>query len=168
MSTRWVILFTDVVDSTRLTEQLEDARYRESARQLEDFVLSAIAVHGGRVVSGINLGDGFIGLFRSVERALAAGRASARGAGTTGLHLHVAVHSGDLIVDGPRIYGRAVNLAARICAITGPDEILVSDVVRELTTTMAHVEFVDRGEHAFKGIAEPKRVYALVDSVGTD
>ena len=163
-----VILFTDVVDSTRLTEELGDARYRERARRLEDLVLAAISEHDGDVVTGINLGDGFIGLFRSAERAIAAARAAAHQSESTGLHLHLAVHAGDILVDGSRIFGGAVNLAAHVCGLTGPDEILVSETVRGLTRTSTDVSFVDRGEHALKGIAEPQRVYALVEGIATD
>jgi class 3 adenylate cyclase len=159
-----VILFSDVVDSTRLTEELGAVRYRARARQLEELVRSTIAAHGGTTVSGINLGDGFIGLFPSAERALAAARHCARGAArSTGLHLHLAVHAGDIIVDGPRIFGGALNLAARICGVTGPDEVLTSETICELASATLDMSFVDRGEHALKGIAQPQRLYALVE-----
>jgi class 3 adenylate cyclase len=78
------------------------------------------------------------------------------------LHLHVAVHQGELIVDGDRIYGPAVNLAARICGLSGPDEILVSEPIRTALEDRAGVRLVDRGEHQLKGIAAPQRVYAVV------
>ena len=59
-------------------------------------------------------------------RPLDAARRCIADVSTTGLHLHVAVHQGELIVDGDRIYGGAVNMAARVCGLSGPDEILVS------------------------------------------
>jgi class 3 adenylate cyclase len=74
------------------------------------------------------------------------------------------VHQGELIVDGERIYGGAVNLAARICGLSGPDEILVSTPVRDAVGDDAGVRFVDRGEHELKGIAAAQRVFALVDT----
>ncbi|HEY6430236.1 MAG TPA: adenylate/guanylate cyclase domain-containing protein, partial [Acidimicrobiales bacterium] len=162
-SVRSVILFTDVVDSTRLTEELGDARYRERARRLEEVVTSTIAAHGGNIVSGINLGDGFIGLFDSAEQAIDAARRCAQDCCSSELHLHLALHTGAILVDGPRIYGSAVNLAARICTLTGPDEILVSEALHGLAGTFAQIAFVDRGVHSLKGIAEPQRLYGLVE-----
>ncbi len=89
----------------------------------------------------------------------------------TGLHLHIGVHQGELIVDGDRIYGPAVNLAARVCALSGPDEILVSESIHAAieAAPAAHedVRLVDRGEHQMKGIAAAQRVYALVGTVDT-
>jgi DNA-binding SARP family transcriptional activator/class 3 adenylate cyclase len=159
-----VILFADVVDSTRLTEELGDVRYRQRAKTLEEQVNATIVAHEGTVVPGVNLGDGFIGLFASVQRALAASRRCARESDVTGLHLHLGVHSGEILVEGPRIFGGAVNRAARICGLSGPDEILVSETIREQARASGEVAFVDRGEHQLKGIAEPQRLYAVVEA----
>lgn len=161
-----IILFTDVVDSTRLTEELGAAHYRARARQAERAITGAILANGGTLVTGISLGDGFIGLFPSVGQAVDAARRCTTDVPPTGLHLHVAVHQGELIVDGDRIYGPAVNMAARVCGLSGPDEILVSEPVRAAldgaSTTGDGVQLVDRGEHVLKGIAAPQRVYAVV------
>ena len=54
-----------------------------------------------------------------------------------------------------------MNIAARICAISAPGEILVSDVVRGMARSSAGVTFDDRGEHEMKGVGEPVRVYAV-------
>jgi len=59
------------------------------------------------------------------------------------------------------VYGGAVNIAARVCALAEPGEILVSGTVRDLARTSAGVGFADRGEHALKGVAEAMRVYAV-------
>ncbi len=118
-----------MVDSTRLTEELGAVRYRSRARLVENAITSSIVANGGTIVPGISLGDGFIGLFATVDQAIAAARQCVVDVGPTGLHLHLAVHQGELLVDGPRIYGGAVNFAARICGLSGPDEILVSDPI---------------------------------------
>ena len=130
-----VIFFSDVVDSTRLTEELGVVGYRMRARQVEALVTSAIVAHSGTVVSGISLGDGFIGLFSSVRAAVDAAQQCAHEVGGTGLHLHLALHHGDILLDGDRIYGGPVNYAARVCGLTGPDEILVSAALRPRPAT---------------------------------
>lgn len=164
LNTSSVIFFTDVVDSTRLTEELGAVHYRARARLVENVVTSAIVARGGTIVPGISLGDGFIGLFATVEQAIAAARQCVLDVGPTGLHLHLAIHQGELIVDGPRIYGGAVNFAARVCGLSGPDEILVSAPIHTVAADNPEVLFVDRGEHAMKGIAGSQRLYALVDA----
>ena len=65
-----IILFTDVVDSTRLTEELGAGPYRARARLVERAITGAIVSNGGTIVTGISLGDGFIGLFPTVAQAL--------------------------------------------------------------------------------------------------
>jgi class 3 adenylate cyclase len=162
-STTAVILFTDVVESTRLTEEFGNARYRERARLIEDAITASIVANGGRIATGISLGDGFIGLFSTVDRAFAAARDCIRRAVPSGLHLHVALHGGEILIDGARVFGTAVNLAARICDLTGPDEILVSEMIRDALSANANYAFVDRGQHVLKGIAEPMTVFAFVE-----
>jgi class 3 adenylate cyclase len=157
-----IVLFTDIVDSTRLTEELGAARYRAQARLAERAITGAIVANGGTLVTGISLGDGFIGLFPTVAQAVDAARRCTTDVPPTGLHLHVGVHQGELIVDGDRIYGPAVNLAARVCGLSGPDEILVSEPIRAALDGRDDVRLVDRGEHALKGIAAPQRVHAVV------
>ena len=98
-------------------------------------IRSTFISNGGSVVSGINLGDGLIGLFASLEQGIAAARRCARDAPSTGLHLHLGIDVGEIVVDEQRIYGTPVNFAARLCSLTGPDEILVSDRVRRAATT---------------------------------
>ena len=158
-----VIFFSDVVDSTRLTEELGAVGYRARARLVEDLVTSAIVANGGSVVTGISLGDGFIGLFNAVDQAVATALHCAREAGGTGLHLHLALHRGEILLDGDRIYGGPVNYAARLCDLSGPDEILVSEGLRSSLPADAPVAVVDRGRHAMKGFDGPQAVHALLD-----
>ena len=76
-------------------------------------------------------------------------------------NFHFGIHAGDVIREEGNVFGGAVNIAARISALSAPNEILVSDVVRTLARTSAGVQFEDRGEHMLKGIAEPQRVFAV-------
>lgn len=59
------------------------------------------------------------------------------------------------------VYGCAVNIALRICGLSAPGEILVSDAVRGMARLSASVEFEDRGAQVMKGVGEPVRVYAV-------
>ena len=161
--TTLTILFTDVVDSTSLTERLGDAAFRGRAHQLDDALRSVIREGGGTPVEGKVLGDGVMAVFTSARQAIDTARRCRDAADDVGLQLHLGIHAGDVIRDGNNVYGGAVNLAARIAGHAEPGEILVSDVVRGLARTSAGVAFEDCGEHALKGIADPQRLYAIRD-----
>ena len=156
-----VILFTDIVDSTALTERLGDEAFRVAARTLDASIRAAIRDASGTPVEGKVLGDGVMGVFASAAHALRAAIACVDLSGRSELRLHVGLHAGDVIHEEGNVYGGTVNIASRICALCAPGEILVSDVVRGMARSSAGVEFEDRGEQQMKGVGEPVRVYAV-------
>ena len=155
-----VVLFTDVVDSTALTERFGDAAFRTASRRLDDAVRMAIRDAGGTPVEGKVLGDGVMGVFTSAVEAIAAARTCVELG--RDLPMHIGLHAGDVTHEGGNVYGGAVNIASRVCGLSEPGEILVSATVRELARTSSGVVFEDRGEHALKGIADAVRVFAVV------
>ena len=156
-----IILFTDIVDSTALTERMGDVAFRERSRQAEAAVRQAIRLHGGNALDGKVLGDGVMATFNAAKSAIDAAIACREAAASAGLQLHAGIHAGDVLREPGNVYGGAVNVAARIQQASAADEILVSDVVRALARTSAGVTFEDRGEHALKGIDEPQRLWAV-------
>jgi class 3 adenylate cyclase len=156
-----VLLFTDIAESTALTEQLGDAAFRAKARELDSSLRSVIKDSGGTPVEGKVLGDGVLAVFTSARGAIdCALRCEAAGE-PVGLQLHLGIHAGDVIREGNNVYGGAVNIAARIAAASQPGEVLVSDTLRGLARTSAGVTFDDRGEHELKGVGEPQRLFAV-------
>jgi class 3 adenylate cyclase len=115
----------------------------------------------GRVVEGKTLGDGVLATFPSANDALAAARDCAAAGKDAGLPLHLGLHAGDVIREGGNVFGGAVNIAARVSALSDPGEVLVSHTVRDLARTSAGVTFDDRGEHELKGVSDPVRVFAV-------
>ena len=156
-----IILFTDIVDSTALTERMGDAAFRAASSALDARLRDAIRGAGGMAVEGKLLGDGVLAVFTSAREAIAAAVGCRDAGEAAGLPLHVGVHAGDVIREEDNVYGGAVNIASRIAGASAPGEILVSDTVRSLARTSAGVAFEDRGEHEMKGIADPVRVYAV-------
>ena len=156
-----VILFTDIVDSTALTERLGDAAFRERARACDEKLRAAVRAHGGTPVEGKLLGDGILALFTSAGGAIDAARACIEGACDAGVELHAGIHAGDVISEGGNVYGGAVNIAARISALSVANEVLVSATARDLARTSAGVDFDDRGTHDLKGVGEPVRIFAV-------
>jgi class 3 adenylate cyclase len=156
-----VVLFTDIVDSTALTERLGDTVFRTASRALDEGMRAAMRDAGGTPVEGKVLGDGVMGVFASASQAIAAARRCIELSAESELQLHIGLHAGDVIHEKGNVYGGAVNIASRICGLSAPGEILVSGTVRELARTSAGVTFADRGEHALKGIDDAVRVYEV-------
>jgi class 3 adenylate cyclase len=156
-----VILFTDIVDSTALTERLGDARFRDASRALDADLRAAIRDAGGAAIEGKLLGDGVLATFGSAAQAIDGARRCLALSAASELGLHIGLHAGDVIREEGNVFGGAVNIAARICGLSAPGEILVSDVVRGMARSSSGVAFHDRGEHEMKGVGEPVRVYAV-------
>ena len=157
------ILFTDVEDSTVLTERLGDAKAREVMREHERITREALKAHGGSEVK--TMGDGFMASFGSATRALQCATAVQRAFADGDVRVRIGLNAGEPIAEddpGGRsdLYGTAVIVAARIAAKAEGGEILVSDVVRQLVAGKGFL-FNDRGEHALKGFEDPVRVFAV-------
>ena len=71
------------------------------------------------------------------------------------------LHTGEVEVVGDDIAGIAVHIGARVAALAGPGEVLVSSTVRDLVAGSG-IEFEDRGLHELKGLDEPRRLFAVV------
>ena len=156
-----VILFADIAGSTALTERLGDAAFRGKARELDAALRSVIRECQGTPVEGKLLGDGVLAVFTSARQAIAAALRCGTAGDDADLPLHLGIHAGDVIREENNVYGGAVNIAARISALSAPGEVLVSETVRSLARTSAGVRFEDRGEHALKGVSEPVRMWAV-------
>ncbi len=156
-----VILFTDIVSSTELTERMGDVAFREASRALDSGLRAAIRDAGGAAIDGKLLGDGVLATFPSAAQAIDGARRCLALSAASELGLHIGLHAGDVIREDNNVYGGAVNIASRICGLSAPGEILVSDVVRGMARSSAGVEFEDRGEQEMKGVGEPVRVYAV-------
>ena len=156
-----VILFTDIADSVRLTEELGDWAFHDRARALQRALHSMIRRFAGSPVEGIKLGDGVLAEFVSAERAVVCAVACSNYANEAGLPLHIGVHAGDVIRDGGDVFGGAVNIAARICDEAPAGEVFASQTIRDLARTSSNATFTALGSRTLKGVAEPIPLYAV-------
>jgi class 3 adenylate cyclase len=78
----------------------------------------------------------------------------------------VGLHHGTVLREGDATYGAAVNVAARICALSSPDEVLITEELWRLLNDKEQnrVAFVDRGIYVLKGVATPRRVFAALQA----
>jgi class 3 adenylate cyclase len=76
------------------------------------------------------------------------------------IRVRIGINAGEPIAEGDDLFGASVITTARIAAAAQGDQILASDVVRQLLAGKGFV-FTERGEHALKGFDEPVRLYEV-------
>jgi class 3 adenylate cyclase len=153
------LMFTDIVDSTRLAAELGDVRWRALLSEL--FVASRAELErfGGLEVQ--TTGDGMLARFEGAARALHCAAALQRCAEKHQVQIRIGVHVGEVELVGADVRGIAVHETARIMAAAGPGEILVSDLTRGLAGASG-LRFEDRGVHELKGLEGTWHLCAFV------
>ncbi|MBT2300917.1 hypothetical protein J7E70_10615 [Variovorax paradoxus] len=164
---RKVVLVVDLVESVSLMQADElgvIARWQAFLAHVNQLVLPA---HEGRLVK--SLGDGLMVEFESVRNAAAAARAMHAymsehnepiGAGRT-MALRAGLHAADVYVDGLDIYGKGVNLAARVATLAGPNQTAMTVEAREELVDGLDVDIEDLGECYLKHVEQTVRVYRM-------
>ena len=160
-----VVMFTDIAGSTALASQLGDQRFHELLKTHNVVIREALNRHAGTEVK--HTGDGILASFASVSQALECAMAIQRAfaarnlnAADRSIHVRVGLSAGEPVAYDKDLFGAAVNLAARVCAFAQPDQILASNVIRELCLGKPFV-FSDIGEVDLKGFAQPLRLHAV-------
>ncbi len=154
------ILFTDIVDSTAVAAEVGPTRWRELLGMHNERVQFELDRYRGRLVK--TTGDGVLALFDGSERAVRAAAAICLGARSLGLTIRAGIHTGEVELVAGDVRGLAVHLAARVMALAGPSEVLVSATTRDLVADSG-LSFVDAGVHELKGIPGARQVYRLSD-----
>lgn len=151
------VLFTDIVGSTEKAGALGDRTWRDLLGSHNERVRSQLADHEGTEID--TAGDGFLAMFEGPARAVRCAHGIGDSVRDLGLEIRAGVHTGEveLVDDGVR--GIAVHIGARVAALAGPGEVLVSSTVKDLVAGSGLV-FEDRGEHTLKGIPDPWHLYA--------
>lgn len=160
------VFFTDLVDSTSLTQKLGDERAMQILRTHDGIVRREIEARRGRVIK--HTGDGFMAAFHDATSAIQTAGGIQRAFASHNerqpdveIQLRIGMSSGEPVDEGQDLFGAAVQLARRVCDAADPEEILVSNVVRELCIGKS-IEFQERGETELKGFAEPVPLYSIV------
>ena len=153
------ILFTDIVGSTEQVVALGDRRWRDLLESHHSAVRRELDRFRGREID--TAGDGFLATFDGPARAVNCALALVAALGQLGVPIRAGVHTGEVELLGDKVGGIAVHIAARIAALSGGGETLVSRTVKDLTAGSG-LTFVDRGTHTLKGIPEEWPVFAAI------
>ncbi len=163
------VVFTDIEDSTQLTERLGDAMWEAIIDEHNDIVREELHRHRGFEVK--LTGDGFLIVFADALDAVRCAtriqarvtlRAAHRGAAWP-VRVRMGIHLGDVILrPGGDILGRTVNMASRILAKGDGGMVLgSSDFVEEVERAVPWEFWVDMGARRIRGLSRRERIYRL-------
>ncbi len=153
------VLFTDIVGSTERAAGMADSAWRSLLERHDRIVRDEVEHHRGRFVK--SLGDGALTVFDGPSRAISTAIAIRDRVRDLDLEIGAGLHTGEceLLADDD-VGGIAVHIGARVSAVAGPGEVLVSSTVRDLIVGSG-LALTDRGEHDLRGVPGPWRIFAV-------
>jgi class 3 adenylate cyclase/alpha-beta hydrolase superfamily lysophospholipase len=152
------VMFTDIVGSTQRAAELGDREWRRLVERHDELVRRQIDRFRGRAIK--TLGDGFLATFDGPARGIRCAHALTDQVRDLGIEIRAGLHTGELEAMNDDVGGMAVNIGARVSALAGAGEVLVSGTVRDLVVGSG-IEFDDRGTHPLKGVPGEWRVFAV-------
>ncbi|MDP9238936.1 MAG: protein kinase [Chloroflexota bacterium] len=160
------IMFSDIEDSTVLTERLGDQAWQELLRKHNALIREQLRAYDGYEVK--TMGDGFMVAFRSAKKGLDCAIAiqhafdGHNAADGERVKVRIGLHAGEAIKDGDDFYGKNVILASRVAGKAVGGEILVSSLLRQLVeSSVGAGTFSEPREVELKGLSGAHTVYAI-------
>jgi class 3 adenylate cyclase len=155
------VLFTDIVDSTRRAAEIGDRDWHALLDAHDVVVRAQLSRFRGREVS--TSGDSFLAMFDGPQRAIRCAMAIRDAVQALGIEVRAGLHTGECEIRGDDIGGIAVHIGARVSALAGPNDVLVSSTLRDLVIGSG-LEFDDRGAHELKGVPGEWHLFAVASS----
>lgn len=152
------VMFTDIVDSTRLSADRGDAEWLRLMERHDQAVRDQLERYGGREIKTI--GDGFMATFDGPGRALQSATAIRDAVARLGIQIRAGIHTGEVTALGDDVGGMAVNIAARVSALAGPGEVLTSSTVKDLVIG-SDFAFEPRQATELKGVPGEWNLFAV-------
>jgi class 3 adenylate cyclase/pimeloyl-ACP methyl ester carboxylesterase len=155
------VLFTDIVDSTRRAAEMGDRDWHALLDAHDAVVRSQLSRFRGREVN--TSGDGFLAMFDGPQRAIRCAMAIRDAVQALGIQVRAGLHTGECELRGDDIGGIAVHIGARVSALAGPNDVLVSSTLRDLVIGSG-LEFEDHGAHELKGVPGEWRLFEVASA----
>jgi eukaryotic-like serine/threonine-protein kinase len=160
------VLFTDIQGFSDLTASVGDEQALGALKRHNQIVRAQIQNHGGAEIK--YQGDGFMVGFASARRAVLCAidiqrKIAEQNSDNPGrpLILRMGLNAGDVLRDEQDLFGAAVNLAARIADKAKGNQILMSELVKELAGPFPGFKFTSRGKHSIKGFPGRYKIYEV-------
>jgi class 3 adenylate cyclase len=141
-----------------LAASMGDGRWHRLLDEHDEAVRRQLELARGRLVK--HTGDGILATFDGPIRAVRCAEELRRELSSLGLAIRAGIHTGEVEVRGEDIGGMAVHIGARIEALAGSGEVLVSRTVVDLVSGSG-IDFAERGAHALKGVPGDWAIYAV-------
>jgi class 3 adenylate cyclase len=158
-------LFTDIVNSTSLTEQYGDIVAMTILRKHNEIVRNNLQQHAGTEVK--HTGDGIMATFMTSSKAIRSAlqmqndlREYRDKNPNIPLHIRIGINAGEPVTEGNDFFGAAVQLAKRICDLAGSDQVLLSDIVKGLCMGR-NFQFEELEAQNLKGFTEPVKTFIV-------
>ena len=152
------VLFTDIVDSTRRAAEIGDRDWHALLDAHDAVVRVQLNRFRGREVN--TSGDGFLAMFDGPQRAIRCAMSIRDAVQSLGIQVRAGLHTGECEVRGDDIGGIGVHIGARVSALAGPNDVLVSSTLRDLVIGSG-LEFDERGAHQLKGVPGEWHLFAV-------
>jgi class 3 adenylate cyclase len=158
-----VAMFTDVVDSTRLTEVIGDEEWSRLRARCRALLRSCYGAYSGAEVSA--QGDGFLARFGSSGDAVRCGieiqrrlRDQREDTGFA-VSVRIGLHAGEAMEETGDLLGTVINMAARVTSEAQPAEVLITEAVADQLD--GRFELADRGLRTLKGLSRPRHLFTV-------
>jgi class 3 adenylate cyclase len=152
------VLFTDIVDSTRRAAEMGDRDWHALLDAHDAIVRVQLNRFRGREVN--TSGDSFLAMFDGPQRAIRCAMSIRDAVQSLGIEVRAGLHTGECEVRGDDIGGIGVHIGARVSALAGANDVLVSSTLRDLVIGSG-IEFEERGTHELKGVPGEWRLFAV-------
>jgi class 3 adenylate cyclase len=153
------VLFTDMVSSTEQLAARGDAAWRRALDDHDQAMDRIVGEYRGRVVKPT--GDGILATFDGPARAVRCAKELLDAANSQGITLRAGLHTGEIELRPTDIAGIAVHIANRIATLAGPNEVLVSRTVVDLTAG-SDLQFEPRGDRQLKGVPDTMAIFCAI------
>ena len=152
------VLFTDIVNSTKLAAEIGDKPWRDLLDGHNRSVQTEVRRFRGRSVK--STGDGFLATFDGPGRAICCALAIIKELRQLGIEIRMGLHTGEVELMGDDVGGIVVHTAARILEKAKPNEVWASRTVKDLVAGSTF-KFRERGTYGFKGVAGDWALYSI-------
>jgi len=153
------VLFSDIVGSTDRAAALGDRRWRDLLESYHGVVRRELARFRGLEVD--TAGDGVLATFDGPARAIRCAESIIDAVRPVGIEVRAGLHTGECEVIGEKVGGIAVHTCARVAALAGAGEVLVSHTVKDLVAG-SRIQFESRGTQTLKGVPGEWPLFAVV------
>lgn len=152
------VSFTDIVGSTEHATRLGDQAWTELLEEHYRIIRGELSKFRGREID--TAGDGFFATFDGPARAIRCACSIRDRVRPLGIEVRAGLHTGEVEKTGSKVGGIAVHIGARVAALAGRSEVLVSSTVKDLVSGSG-IRFEDRGMRALKGVSDEWHLYAV-------